>query len=66
MALGVRPLTAEEEAEVRRRAASRTLPTRVDEMGPESARSFPGRQVVPVAAEPGARAWQEIDYGRRG
>jgi transposase len=38
----------------------------LDEMGPESARSFPGRQPVPVVAEPGARARQEIDYGRRG
>jgi transposase len=35
-------------------------------MGPESAKSFPGRQLVSVAAEPGARARQEIDYGRRG
>ena len=35
-------------------------------MGPESAKSFPGRQPVPVVAQPGARAHQEIDYGRRG
>ena len=38
----------------------------LDELGPESAKSCPGRQVVPVAAEPGARARREIDYGRRG
>jgi transposase len=38
----------------------------LDELGPESAKSFPGRQVVPLVAEPGARARQEIDYGRRG
>lgn len=38
----------------------------LDEMGPEAAKSFPGRQPVPVVAEPGARARQEIDYGRRG
>jgi len=37
-----------------------------DEMGPESAKSFPGRRLVPVGAEPGGRARQEIDYGRRG
>jgi transposase len=35
-------------------------------MGPESAKSFPGRRLVPVAREPGTRATQEIDYGRRG
>jgi transposase len=35
-------------------------------MGPEGAKSFPGRRLVPVASEPGARARQEIDYGRRG
>jgi transposase len=38
----------------------------LDEMGPESAKSFPGQRLVPIAAEPGARATQEIDYGRRG
>jgi transposase len=38
----------------------------LDEMGPEAAKSFPGRRPVPVVAEPGARARQEIDYGRRG
>jgi transposase len=38
----------------------------LDEMGPESAKSFAGRQVVPIEAEPGVRARQEIDYGRRG
>jgi hypothetical protein len=31
-------------------------------MGPETARSYPGRQVVPL----GDRATQEIDHGRRG
>ncbi len=35
-------------------------------MGPEGAKSFPGQRVVPVATAPGARARQEIDYGRRG
>jgi transposase len=34
----------------------------LDEMGPESAKSFPGRRVVPVRD----RAVQEADYGRRG
>jgi transposase len=43
----------------------------LDEMGPEAAKSFPGRQLVrPVpaadATQPVARATQEIDYGRRG
>jgi hypothetical protein len=39
----------------------------LDEMGPESAKSFPGPRLVPSAAggrRP--RAKQEIDYGRRG
>jgi hypothetical protein len=46
----------------------------LDEMGPESAKSFPGQQLVhaePQSASPGQaptaeRAQQEIDYGRRG
>jgi len=40
----------------------------LDEMGPESAKSFPGPRVVPVAESSGrrGRATQEIDYGRRG
>jgi transposase len=46
----------------------------LDEMGPQSARSYPGRRVVhaePRAgddgqASPAERARQEIDYGRRG
>ncbi len=41
----------------------------LDEMGPESAKSFPGPQWVRLPmddAQPGARAKQEIDYGRRG
>lgn len=40
-------------------------------MGPESAKSFPGQQVVRALADradarPAARAKQEVDYGRRG
>jgi hypothetical protein len=40
----------------------------LDEMGPESAKSFPGQRLVPTTAcgERRARAIQEIDYGRRG
>jgi transposase len=41
----------------------------LDEMGPESAKSHPGRQLVrpqPGAARPAGRAKQEADYGRRG
>jgi transposase len=43
----------------------------LDEMGPESAKSFPGQQVVraladPTGARPAERAKQEADYGRRG
>jgi hypothetical protein len=34
----------------------------LDEMGPESAKSCPGQQIVPATQ----RAKQEIDYGRRG
>src|SRR5512135_2696571 len=45
----------------------------LDEMGPESAKSFPGQQLVHAApqpdadgqVEPAGRAKQEIDYGRR-
>jgi transposase len=37
-------------------------------MGPESAKSFPGRQAVQLRPpdQPAVRATQEIDYGRRG
>src|SRR5690349_22344088 len=38
----------------------------LDEMGPESAKSVPGQQLVDGATHPSARAKQEIDYGRRG
>ena len=40
----------------------------LDEMGPESAKSYPGRRLVQQAAahQPTQRAQQEIDYGRRG
>jgi hypothetical protein len=40
----------------------------LDEMGPESAKSHPGHEVIRPAldAERRARATQEIDYGRRG
>jgi transposase len=41
----------------------------LDEMGPESAKSFPGRQPLQLSrasSEPATRARQEIDYGRRG
>jgi hypothetical protein len=43
----------------------------LDEMGPESAKSFPGHQPVralpaPDRSYPAVRATQEIDYGRRG
>jgi transposase len=46
----------------------------LDEMGPEAAKSYRGQEVVRPSAEngadgtaqPGGRAKQEIDYGRRG
>ncbi|HLE05133.1 MAG TPA: transposase [Anaerolineales bacterium] len=43
----------------------------LDQMGPESAKSFPGQAVVravpdPEKIKPVERATQEIDYGRRG
>src|SRR5207302_7624913 len=42
----------------------------LDQMGPEAAKSFPGRRLVralPQAdQQPAGRARQEIDYGRRG
>lgn len=40
----------------------------LDEMGPESAKSFPGQRLVPRDADVAqwGRATQEIDYGRRG
>src|SRR4029079_15757067 len=38
----------------------------LDEMGPQSAKSYPGRRVVKPAGPKAQRAKQEIDYGRRG
>ena len=38
----------------------------LDEMGPQSARSYPGRRLVKPAGPKAQRAKQEIDYGRRG
>ena len=41
----------------------------LDEMGPESAKSFPGTEVIdpaPAAGRPARRARQAADYGRRG
>lgn len=38
----------------------------LDEMGPESAKSFAGQRLVNVTKRPAERAKQEIDYGRRG
>jgi hypothetical protein len=38
----------------------------LDELGPESAKSFPGQEAVDVTKRPTQRAKQEIDYGRRG
>ena len=38
----------------------------LDEMGPVSARSYPGRELVRPQPAPAGRARQEIDYGRRG
>jgi transposase len=43
----------------------------LDEMGPQGAKSFPGRQLVralpdPEGRRPAERARQEVDYGRRG
>jgi hypothetical protein len=38
----------------------------LDEMGPESAKSWPGQQLVNVSTRPAERAKREIDYGRRG
>lgn len=41
----------------------------LDELGPASAKSFPGQQLVraqPTRGEPAERARQEIEYGRRG
>ena len=38
----------------------------LDEMGPVSAKSYPGRGLVRSHPPPTSRARQEIDYGRRG
>src|SRR4051812_4851878 len=38
----------------------------LDEMGAQSARSYPGRRVVKPVGPKAQRAKQEIDYGRRG
>jgi transposase len=37
----------------------------IDEMGPVSAKSYPGSAVINVKARPAERAKQEIDYGKR-
>ena len=37
-----------------------------DEMGPTSAKSYPGQQAKDITKRPAERATQEIDYGRRG
>jgi transposase len=34
-------------------------------MGPTSAKSYPGQEVIKISARPAERAKQEIDYGRR-
>jgi transposase len=38
----------------------------LDELGPESAKSYPGQQAIDVTKRPAQRAKQEVDYGRRG
>jgi len=38
----------------------------LEEMGPESAKTFAGERLVEGTARPARRAKQEIDYGRRG
>ena len=38
----------------------------LDEMGPLSAQSYPGREPIRTQPPPAGRARQEIDYGRRG
>ncbi len=38
----------------------------LDEMGPVSAKSYPGREPLRTQCAPAGRAKQEIDYGRRG
>ncbi|WP_029629848.1 hypothetical protein [Zavarzinella formosa] len=46
-----------------------TIVVCLDEMGPESAKSFPGKEVIdpaPAPDRPAARATQDADYGRRG
>jgi hypothetical protein len=39
---------------------------RLDEMGPQASKSYPGRRLVRPAGPEAERARQEIDYGRRG
>ena len=38
----------------------------LDELGPESAKTFAGQQAIDVTARPARRAKREMDYGRRG
>jgi hypothetical protein len=40
--------------------------TCLDELGPESAKTFAGQRLVDATKRPAERARQEIDYGRRG
>jgi hypothetical protein len=39
---------------------------RLDEMGPQAGKGYPGRRLVRPDAAPAGRAAQEIDHGRRG
>ena len=38
----------------------------IDEMGPVSAKSYAGQQLIDTTVRPAERAKQELDYGRRG
>jgi len=38
----------------------------LDELGPESAKTFAGQQAIDTIARPARRAKREMDYGRRG
>jgi transposase len=52
--------------QLRRESPAHSAILDIDEMGPVTAKSYPGQQAVNITVRPAQRARQEIDYGRRG
>jgi transposase len=50
---------------LRKEAPAHSAILDIDEMGPVSAKSYPGQEAINLTLRPAQRATQEIDYGRR-